>query len=88
MERSRAGRHRGHPCQLGGGIRPAIGFPWGQTMLLVPLVKPEATQPAPGLGICSLDLAFAATGHSIAGANVAAPVICPAAWHWQRPGPR
>lgn len=33
---------------------------WGQTVLLVPVVKPKATEPRPGLDVCSLDLAFAA----------------------------
>ncbi|XP_032274450.1 uncharacterized protein LOC116641109 [Phoca vitulina] len=44
-----------------GGTRPAAGSLWGQTVLLVPVVKPEAAQPGPGLDVCSLDLAFAAS---------------------------
>lgn len=53
--------HRSHPWQPGNGTRPAAGFPCGQTVLVWPLVKPEAAQPVPGLGVCSLDLAFAAS---------------------------
>lgn len=50
---------RGHPRQPGGGTRPAAGSLWGQTVLLVPMVKPEAAQPGPGFALCSLDLVFA-----------------------------
>lgn len=53
--------HKGHPRQPGCGTRPAAGSLQGQTVLLVPLVKPEPVQPVPGLGVCSLDLAFAAS---------------------------
>ena len=65
MERSRAGRPQRPPWWPVGRIRPAASFPWGQAVMLVPLVEPEATQPVPGLGVCSLGLAFAATGHTI-----------------------
>lgn len=36
-------------------------FPRGQTILLVAVGKPEAALTVPGLGVCSLDLAFAAS---------------------------
>ena len=61
-ERGQAGRlQRPPPWQPGRGTRPAAGSPRGQTVLLVSLVRPEASQPVPGLGVCSLDLTFAAS---------------------------
>lgn len=53
--------HRSHPWQPGSGTRPAAGFPCGQAVLVGPVVKSEAAQPVSGLGVCSLDLAFAAS---------------------------
>lgn len=70
--------HRGHPWWSVGGIRPAASFPWGQAVMLVPLVEPDATQPVPGLGVCSLALAFAATGRIMGRCRPGSPCDAPA----------
>lgn len=53
---------RGSQAMAPGQLRE---LSWGQTLLLVLLVRPKAAQPVLGLGVCSLDLPFSPAGHTI-----------------------